>query len=138
MEDAETQTESFRVTERTSLLPSDARAISLLRAGEDYIGAHILTVHGEHSLLWKTRSRLQNFFSSKWGHYAVILLVSLDVAGIFADFLISQHICEHSGEEGFNQKLWEDADDILDITSLVFSCLFMLELILSVWAFGFR
>ena len=82
--------------------------------------------------------RLQSFFSSKWGHYAVILLVSLDVASIFADFLISLHICEHSGEEGFNPKPWEDADEMLDIISLVFSCLFMLELVLSVWAFGFR
>jgi hypothetical protein len=101
-----------------------------------YIGRHIPEASGEDSWIWTTRRRLQQFLTSKWGHYSVIILVSLDVAGIFADFLISLHICEHAGEKGFNQKQWEQVDDALDTISLVFSCLFMLELLCSIWAFG--
>jgi len=135
MEDAEAY--SSPPTVRTPLLPSDRAQIFNLSAGSDYIGKHILTVHGEDSWVWISRRRLQRFLASKWGHYSVIILVSLDVAGIFADFLITLHICEHSGEKGFPRRAWEKADEALDVASLVFSCLFMLELLLSIWAFGF-
>jgi hypothetical protein len=128
---------SSPATVRTPLLPSDRSHLHTLAHGSDYIGHHILSVHGEESWIWKSRSRLQAFLTSKWGHYSVIILVSLDVAGIFADFLISLHICEHAGEKGFHQRQWEKADEALDIVSLVFSCLFMLELLASIWAFGF-
>jgi hypothetical protein len=127
---------SRRASESTPLLPSDRTHLASLSRGSDYIGRHILNVHGEGSWLWTMRRRLQQFLTSKWGHYSVIILVSLDVAGIFADFLISLHICEHAGEKDFPQKRWEKADDTLDIVSLVFSCLFMLELLCSIWAFG--
>ncbi len=36
-----------------------------------------------------TRKQIRRFLTSKVGHYAVLLLVSLDVSCIFADFLIS-------------------------------------------------
>jgi hypothetical protein len=127
---------SSPATARTPLLPSDRPYLTSLSHGTDYIGQHILNVHGETSWIWTTRRRLQQFLTSKWGHYSVIILVSLDVAGIFADFLISLHICEHAGEKGFHQRQWEQADEALDIISLVFSCLFMLELLCSIWAFG--
>jgi hypothetical protein len=123
-------------TARTPLLPSEHAGLTSLSHGWDYIGRHIPEVSGEESWVWTTRHRLQQFLSSKWGHYTVIILVSLDVAGIFADFLISLHICEHAGEKGFHQKQWERVDEVLDIISLVFSCLFMLELLCSIWAFG--
>lgn len=64
-----------------------------------------------------------------------MILVTLDVAGIFADFLISLHICEHNGED---VKVWQRINEGLDILSLVFSCLFMAELLCSIYAFGFR
>lgn len=123
-------------TARTPLLRSDRAFLVNFSHGTDYIGKHILKVYGEDSWVWATRGRLQRFLTSKWGHYAVIILVSLDVAGIFADFLISLHICEHAGEKGFHEKEWDMAVEALDVTSLVFSCLFMLELLCSVWAFG--
>ncbi|KKY25098.1 putative ion transport [Phaeomoniella chlamydospora] len=44
------------------------------------------------------------------------------------------HICEHGGEKGI--KTWEKIDEVLDTVSLVFSCLFMVELVASVYAFG--
>ena len=86
-----------------------------------------------------TRSRVQRFLTSKAGHYAVLVLVSLDVSCIFADFLISLFICEHSCKSGKDaSKGLEDAQDALGIVSLVFSCLFMAELLASIWAFGTR
>lgn len=60
-------------------------------------------------------------------------LVVLDVAGIFADFLISLHVCEHSNED---MSGWKDVNEGLDIFSLVISCIFMVELLSSIFAFG--
>jgi voltage-gated hydrogen channel 1 len=123
-------------TALTPLLRSDRPRLSSLSRGADSIGRHILNVYGEDSWVWTIRRRLQKFLTSKWGHYFVIILVSLDVAGIFADFLISLHICEHAGEKGFHRRQWEQAEKTLGTISLVFSCLFMLELLCSIWAFG--
>ena len=83
------------------------------------------------------RKQVQRFLVSKSGHYAVLALVSLDVSCIFADFLISLYVCEHSCGEGHHvRKGLVDAQQALVIVSLVFSCLFMVELLASVWAFG--
>ena len=123
-------------TARTPLLHSDRVYLARFPPGTDAIGRHILKLYNEDSWVWTLRGRLQQFLTSKWGHYAVIILVALDVAGIFADFIISLHICEHAGEKGFHQKPWEVAVEALDVTSRVFSCLFMLELLCCIWAFG--
>jgi len=56
----------------------------------------------------------------------------LDVLGIIADFILNLFKCE-SEKEG---PEWDAALSTLGIISLAFSCLFMLELIASVWAFG--
>lgn len=96
-------------------------------------GAHL------NSHLAPARKQTRRFLESKYGHYAVLLLVSLDVGCIFADFLISLYICDHhcgKGKEA-NESLPE-AQDALGIVSLIFSCLFMLELVASVWAFGLQ
>lgn len=86
-----------------------------------------------------TRKQTRRFLSSIYGHYAVLLLVSMDVGCIFADFLISLYICDHScgNGEGVGDGL-PKAQDALGIVSLVFSCLFMVELLASIWAFGFK
>ena len=125
------------------LLPSDHRLIHSLKTTPAHI-ARLLPDRpsvpfssGSFSL-HTTRHQLQTFLSSKYGHYSVLALVSLDVAGIFADFLISLHLCEHGGEKGFNPKPWERADEGLEVASLVFSSLFLAELIACVFAFGWR
>ena len=86
-----------------------------------------------------TRRQTRRFLSSIYGHYAVLLLVSMDVGCIFADFLISLYICDQSCSkgEGVGPGL-PKAQEALGIVSLVFSCLFLVELLASVWAFGFR
>lgn len=86
-----------------------------------------------------SRARVQQFLTSKLGHYAVLLLVCLDVCCIFADFLISLFLCEQKcgkDQRGSNSLIM--AQELLGVVSLVFSCLFMAELVASVWAFGFR
>lgn len=64
----------------------------------------------------------------------VLVLVSLDLLGIFADIFIALYTCE----EGQPSKTWDIVRDRLGIAGLVFSCLFMLELMLSIWAYGLR
>lgn len=75
---------------------------------------------------------VQAFLSSRVQHWLVLGLVTFDVLGIFADIFINLYQCE----EGDNRPFWNDARDGLGIAGLVFSCLFMAELIMSVWAFG--
>ncbi|KAF4947089.1 hypothetical protein FGADI_10719 [Fusarium gaditjirri] len=86
---------------------------------------------------WSVRSTKQKtaqFLSSKAGHYSVLTLVSLDVLSMIADFILNLFKCEQ-GRKGSD---WDLALDILGSVSLVFSCLFVVELIASVWAFGWK
>ena len=80
------------------------------------------------------RQRIQDFLSSRAQHYTVLGLVSFDLLGIFADIIINLYQCD----EKDTSPVWDDVRNGLGIAGLVFSCLFMLELILSVWAFGWR
>ncbi|KAI1025192.1 hypothetical protein LB505_009452 [Fusarium chuoi] len=86
---------------------------------------------------WNVRSTKQKtaqFLSSKAGHYSVLTLVSLDVLSMIADFILNLFKCEQ-GKKGSD---WDLALEILGSVSLVFSCLFVVELIASVWAFGWK
>ena len=77
---------------------------------------------------------VQDFLSSTAQHYTVLGLVSCDLLGIFADIIINLYQCD---EDDTDPK-WDDVRNGLGIAGLVFSCLFMLELLGSVWAFGWR
>lgn len=94
------------------------------------------------------RSRTSAYLTSKYGHYTVLSLVALDVTCIFADFIISLHICEHTchvvppvvsrskdSNGDFNEPAWRTVSSALDIVSLIISSLFMVELLASLWAF---
>ncbi|KAJ4026839.1 hypothetical protein NW752_001796 [Fusarium irregulare] len=86
---------------------------------------------------WSVRTAKEataQFLSSKAGHYSVLTLVSLDVMSMIADFVLNLFRCEQ-GRKGSD---WDLALEILGSIALVFSCLFMLELIASVWAFGWK
>lgn len=106
---------------------------------------HTQIQHEEvYSKLQTTRAQTRRFFTSKTGHYAILLLVSLDVSSIFADFIISLYVCEHtcrgkpySKEPEHSLENISAAQDVLGVISLVFSCLFLAELLASIWAFGF-
>lgn len=110
----------------------------LLRGGDN--AAHKLSwlrLPGEVPSVQTSRQRTQKLLNSKYGHYFVLILVSVDVLGIFADFLISLYLCEHECcQVKENYRGFHDAQNVLGIVSLVFSCLFMVELMVSIWAFG--
>ena len=96
-------------------------------------------VDTESSWNFKSRKQLRRFLNSKYGHYAVLLLVTLDIGCIFTDFLISLYVCDRScGRSASTSRTLPKAQEALGIVSLVFSCLFMLELVASIWAFGLR
>ncbi|RFU29682.1 hypothetical protein B7463_g6674, partial [Scytalidium lignicola] len=82
-----------------------------------------------------TIESLQIFLSSRTQHYMVLALVTFDVLGIFADIFISLYQCEEKGG-GNRRPIWDSARNGLGIAGLVFSCLFLLELVISIWAFG--
>ncbi|CAK4033090.1 voltage-gated hydrogen channel 1-like [Lecanosticta acicola] len=86
------------------------------------------------STLAKARRQTKRFLASKIGHYSILLLVALDVSSIFADLVISSLACEGH----IPLKDAATATEILGVVSLVFSCLFMVELLASVWAFGWQ
>ncbi|KAH6893543.1 hypothetical protein B0T10DRAFT_482496 [Thelonectria olida] len=86
----------------------------------------------ERWTLHNAREKTARFLSSKAGHYSVLVLVSLDVMSMIADFILNLFKCE----QGKGGPDWDLALNILSSITLVFSCLFMVELIASVWAFG--
>jgi hypothetical protein len=92
--------------------------------------------HHVRSTISHIRHRTQAFLSSKWQHYLVLTFVTLDVSSIFADIFIALYMCEEGRHE--NPHRLDPVREGLSIVSLVFSCLFMLELLASVWAFGWR
>ncbi|KAK4575214.1 hypothetical protein LTR86_001066 [Recurvomyces mirabilis] len=103
---------------RTPLLPSD----------------HAHTSPRPQRTLTTARHQTKRFLTSKYGHYAVLVLVSIDVTSIFADLIAQLLTCEGR----IPPKDGSTVQEVLGDLGLVFSCLFMLELLASVWAFGWR
>ena len=89
-------------------------------------------------LIARCRRSARNFLSSRFGHYLILFLVSVDVACVFADFLIELHVCELEKHYSHVPAIWAEAQEGLEIVGLVFSCLFMVELIVAVSSFGTR
>lgn len=121
-----------------ALLGNERRETSDVPNGPD--SHNVLHSRSRRLLDWdSTGTRVRRFLTSKTGHYAVLLLVSLDVTCIFADFLISLFICEQRcGKDLDATGTLVEAQKALGVVSLVFSCLFMAELIACVWAFGLK
>ncbi|PWY81615.1 hypothetical protein BO94DRAFT_520338 [Aspergillus sclerotioniger CBS 115572] len=87
-------------------------------------------------LVARYRRSARNFLSSRFGHYLILFLVSVDVACVFADFLIELHVCELEKRYSHVPAIWAESQEGLEIVGLVFSCLFMVELIVAVFSFG--
>ncbi|OJJ51108.1 hypothetical protein ASPZODRAFT_55138 [Penicilliopsis zonata CBS 506.65] len=104
--------------------------------GERRATGFLRSRRGAQSRVAGWRSAMRDLLSSRWGHYFVLLLVSVDVACIFADFLIELHVCGLKEGHSKVSPGWGEAQDVLDIISLVFSSLFMLELIVAALSFG--
>jgi hypothetical protein len=96
-----------------------------------YGSKSIFSPYHPNSVWKRSRRQVQRFQSSKVGHYSILGLVALDVASIFADLFITLYLCDHKEAKG-----WVATQEALGIIGLVFSSLFVLELLLSIWAFG--
>lgn len=88
--------------------------------------------HTSSSAAASARRQTKRYLTSKTGHYSVLALVSVDISSIFADLILQLLTCEGR----IPPKDGDKAQEVLGILSLVFSCLFMLELLASIWAFG--
>jgi hypothetical protein len=115
--------------------PSDL-ALREQQIYEDHMaGRHdhysFLSPYSPSPVLVKARRHVQRFQTSKFGHYTILLLVALDVSAIFTDLFITLYLCDHKDAIG-----WMQFQEVLGTVGLVFSCLFAVELLLSVWAFG--
>lgn len=107
-------------------------------------------LEGERWTIQNIREKTTRLLSSKIGHYSVISLVCLDILGMVAGELYSTWIMSRQlvqvdfilrlfkCEQGKSSPDWNLALNILGSIGLVFSCLFMIELIVSVWAFGWK
>lgn len=82
---------------------------------------------------YRRKARVQ--LSTKKKHYFTMALVALDVSGILADIFVALIACDKHEQ---NLRWVKDVREGLETASLVFSCLFLAELIATVWAFGFR
>ncbi|KAI8624833.1 hypothetical protein F5Y19DRAFT_283651 [Xylariaceae sp. FL1651] len=87
------------------------------------------------SYLHQARAVTQRFFSSRAKHWVILTLIILDVAGILTDIFIALITCELDRE---SEPWVAPTRGALTTFSLTMSCIFMLELMLSVFADGFE
>ncbi|KAH8128744.1 hypothetical protein ACSS6W_003808 [Trichoderma asperelloides] len=85
--------------------------------------------------LRRCRRTSQRFLESRTKHFAVMGIVALDVAALLANIFIQLIACEMDEKD----EPWvEDVTESLEIAGLVFSSLFLLELVACLFAFGPR
>lgn len=87
----------------------------------------------EISAYTRHRRSCQHLLISKQKHYLILALVALDVSCLLADIFIALIDCD---ERIKNDDWVPDVREGLEHAGLVFSCLFLVELILCLWAFG--
>ncbi|KUI72769.1 Voltage-gated hydrogen channel 1 [Cytospora mali] len=89
---------------------------------------------GEVSTYARRRQTCQGMLLSKQKHYFTLALVALDVSCLLADIFIALIDCD----ERIKNDAWvPGVRQGLEDAGLVFSCMFMVELIMCLWAFGF-
>jgi hypothetical protein len=92
--------------------------------------------HETHSSQASTTSALrlkaQTLLSSPLGRYIILALIGLDISIVFSEFLITSLACDGS----LSSSSAETAEKVLSVFALTFSSLFMVELGLTLWAYG--
>ncbi|KAI1428565.1 hypothetical protein F5Y12DRAFT_670326 [Xylaria sp. FL1777] len=87
------------------------------------------------SYVQRAREQTRRFFSSRAKHWIILTLILLDVAGILAEIFIALITCElHRQDEGWVAPTQRG----LTIFALTMSCVFMVELALSIFADGIK
>lgn len=90
---------------------------------------------GSTSTYARRRRRARELLSSKAKHYFILGLVSLDVTAILADLFVGLVACDL----GKKDEPWVGrAREAVHPFALVFSTVFVAELGVTVWAFGWR
>lgn len=103
-----------------------------LLAGQDDTG-QAGQADTEPSTYHKCQRRCQNLLMSKQKHYFILALVALDVSCLLADILIALIDCDSRIKD---DEWVPDVREALERAGLVFSCLFLVELLMCLWAFG--
>ncbi|KAJ4396284.1 hypothetical protein N0V93_000503 [Gnomoniopsis smithogilvyi] len=83
----------------------------------------------------RNQQKCQTLLVSKQKHYFILALVALDVACLLTDILIALIDCDKRIK---NDEWVPEVREALERAGLVFSCLFLVELLLCLWAFGFK
>lgn len=83
----------------------------------------------------RRQRQCQILLTSKQKHYLILALVGLDVACLLADIFITLIDCDSRIK---NDAWVPEVREALEHAGLVFSCLFLVELIMCLWAFGFK
>lgn len=83
----------------------------------------------------RKRRQVRALLSTNAKHYTVMGLVALDVGAILADIFVAFVACDlHLEDEEWVGRTREG----LRVVALVFSSVFLAELLVTVWAFGRR
>ncbi|KAI1116327.1 hypothetical protein F5Y14DRAFT_407643 [Nemania sp. NC0429] len=91
--------------------------------------------HGPASRVRRARAQTRRFLSSRAKHWILLALILLDVAGILTDIFIALITCElHRRDEAWVAPTQYG----LTVFSLAMSCVFMVELAMSIFADGMR
>ncbi|KAF3353493.1 hypothetical protein VD0004_g8050 [Verticillium dahliae] len=84
------------------------------------------------------RAQLPQLLSSRRKHMVVLILVALDVAALLANIFIELVECDRRNEK-LQRPAWTgNARQTLTTAGLVFSSLFLLELVFCIVAFGLK
>lgn len=81
---------------------------------------------------YRVRHAVQQFITSKTGHSLVLMLVTLSASCVLANMIIAIVSCERkSDDHGL-----ANASMVLGAISLVVACIFVVELLAAIFAFG--
>ena len=88
---------------------------------------------------YRYRENARHWLGSKYQHCLLLTFITLDVFCIFADIFISLYTCDVGRNRPATTKhRLKRTQEGLTIISFIFSCIFLLELIVTLWAFGLR
>ncbi|KAJ6104395.1 hypothetical protein N7523_010715 [Penicillium sp. IBT 18751x] len=82
-------------------------------------------------LIARWRRSARDFLTSRWGHYLVLLLITIDVCCGFSEFLIQLHVCELKQNGHRVEREWGITEQALGVTGLGESLLAAYDLALT-------
>ncbi|KAI1762151.1 hypothetical protein GGR53DRAFT_432614 [Hypoxylon sp. FL1150] len=116
------------MSDNTPLLEQDADSVS--HDNQQQGSSDDCTWRSSYDRAQKATSR---FMNSRAKHWLILVLIILDIAGILSDIFIALITCEIGVE---NDEWVAPTRNALTIFSLSLSCVFLVELLMSVFADG--